>query len=227
MVGTCLSGRYQLIDVVGKGGMATVYKALDLKLQRTVAVKVIHPGIAADPNFAKHFRTEAQNAATLNHPNILAVYDVGEDHDSQYIVLEFVEGKTLKELLNDGPLSIDLAVRYAQQLASGLAAAHQQGILHCDIKPQNVLITKDKIAKLADFGISRAVATTGVMTGGMVLGTLDYLAPEQVEGKRADQRSDIYALGLVIYEMLSGELPFGHPETPAQALAQRIATDPK
>ncbi|MDP2661355.1 MAG: protein kinase [Dehalococcoidia bacterium] len=227
MIGTILSGRYQLAEIVGKGGMATVYKATDLKLQRTIAVKVIHPDTAADPNFAKHFQTEAQNAATLNHPNILAVYDVGEDQNFEYIVLEFVEGKTLKEVLNDGPLSIDLAVKYARQLASGLDAAHQQGILHCDIKPQNVLITKDKIAKLADFGISRAVASTGGMTGGMILGTLDYLAPEQIEGKRPDQRSDIYALGLVIYEMLSGELPFGHPETPAQALAQRIAIEPK
>ena len=227
MTGTTLSGRYQLAEIVGKGGMATVYRATDLKLQRTVAVKVINPEIAADPSFAKHLQTEAHNAATLNHPNILAIYDVGEDQGLQYIVLEFVEGKTLKEVLSEGPLSIDLAVKYARQLASGLDAAHQQGILHCDIKPQNVLITRDKIAKLADFGISRAVASTGVMTGGVILGTLDYLAPEQVEGKRPDQRSDIYALGLVVYEMLSGELPFGHPETLAQALAQRVATDPK
>ncbi|MDO8690367.1 MAG: protein kinase, partial [Dehalococcoidia bacterium] len=129
MIGTILSERYQLAEIVGKGGMATVYKATDLKLQRTVAVKVIHPDIAADPNFARHIQGEAHNAATLNHPNILAVYDVGEDQGFQYIVLEFVEGKTLKEVLNDGPLSIDLAVKHARQLASGLAAAHQQGIL--------------------------------------------------------------------------------------------------
>ncbi|MCL5265476.1 MAG: protein kinase [Chloroflexi bacterium] len=213
--------------MIGKGGMATVYKAVDTKLQRTVAVKVIHQGIAADPMFAEHFRAEAQNAAALNHPNIVAVYDVGEDGGAQYIVLEFAEGRTLRQILSDGPLPIDLALNYARQLAAGLAAAHERGIIHCDIKPQNVLIANDGTAKLADFGISRAGAATGLVTGGMLVGTLDYLAPEQIEGQRPDEKSDIYALGLVIYEMLSGRLPFERAETPAQSLALRITAAPK
>jgi len=227
LIGKLLSDRYQITEVIGKGGMATVYKAVDTKLQRTVAVKVVYPGITADQKFGEHFRTEAQNAAALNHPNIVAVYDVGEDDSAQYIVLEFVEGRTLREILSDGPLPIDLALKYARQLAAGLAAAHERGIIHCDIKPQNVLIANDGTAKLADFGISRAGAATGLVTGGMILGTLDYLAPEQIEGQRPDEKSDIYALGLVIYEMLSGRLPFERAETPAQSLALRITAGPK
>ncbi|MDA8189632.1 MAG: protein kinase [Dehalococcoidales bacterium] len=227
MIGKLLSDRYQITEVIGKGGMATVYKAVDTKLQRTVAVKVIHQGIAADAMFAEHFRAEAQNAASLNHPNIVAVYDVGEDDGAQYIILEFVEGKTLREMLKDGPLPIGLALNYARQLAAGLAAAHERGIIHCDIKPQNVLITNDGTAKLVDFGISRAGAATGLVTGGMIVGTLDYLAPEQIEGQRSDEKSDIYALGLVIYEMFSGRLPFERAETPAQSLALRITAAPK
>lgn len=227
VIGKLLSGRYQITEVVGKGGMATVYKAVDTKLGRSVAVKVIHRGIAAEPKFTEHFRTEAQNAAALNHPNIVAVYDVGEDDGPQYIVLEFVEGRTLRDVLKDGPLPIDLALSCARQLAAGLVAAHERGIIHCDINPQNVLTPNDGTAKLAHFGISRAGAATGLVTGGMIVGTLDYLAPEQIEGTKPDEKSDIYALGLVIYEMLSGRLPFERVETPAQSLALRITAAPK
>jgi serine/threonine protein kinase len=200
---------------------------LDIRLQRVVAVKIMNASAADMPRFVKQLAIEAQHTASLNHPNIVSVYDLGEDNGDEYIVLEFVAGRTLRAILNEGRLPIDRAINYALQLADGLAAAHRRGILHCDIKPQNVLVSDREEVKIADFGVSRAAATVGALTSQAIVGTLDYLAPEQIEGNKPNERSDIYALGLIIYEMLAGELPFARDETPAQTLAQKVANDPR
>ena len=204
-----LNGRYQLISPVGGGGMAQVYKARDNVLGRTVAVKVLREQYVHDAQFVARFRREAQAAANLAHPNIVNVYDVGQDGDLHYIVMEFIAGDNLKVLIKrSAPLSIDRAVSVAIQMLAGLEYAHRSGLIHRDVKPQNVVITSEGGVKVTDFGIAKSVSDLGLTEAGMALGTAHYFSPEQAKGERVLPQSDIYAVGVTLYEMLTGQLPF-------------------
>jgi eukaryotic-like serine/threonine-protein kinase len=209
MIGTVLSGRYKLEAKLGSGGMSTVYLARDTTLDRQVAVKVMHREMSEQADQLERFRQEARAVAKLSHPNVVAVIDAGEDGGHPYIVFEYVEGETLKQRINRvGALGAQEALAYAIEIARGLTVAHARNMVHRDIKPQNVLIDSEGRAKLTDFGISRQLEQDGMTATGRVLGTTDYVAPEQAMGHPVDQRSDIYSLGVVLYEMLAGEVPF-------------------
>ena len=208
--GRVLAGRYQLGRGLGAGGMATVYLASDQVLRRTVAVKVLNAPSARDPALVERFRAEARNAARLSHPNVVAVFDSGSDAGLHYLVMEHVPGCSLGELLRHcGTLPPPRAAEVAVQVCAALAVAHAQGLVHCDVKPGNVLLTADGRAKLADFGIAKAASAPAQNDEGLVLGTAAYLAPEQAQGGPVDARSDVYALGCVLYELLTGAPPFG------------------
>ncbi len=205
-----LAGRYELLEKIGDGGMAVVYKARCKYLNRNVAVKILKPEFMRDAKFIESFRREAQSAASLSHPNIVNVYDVGREGNIHYIVMELIEGAVLSDLIREhGPLRPREAVEIAKQLASALSYAHKNQIIHRDVKPHNVLMTADGTAKITDFGIAKAV-NTGTIVGntGMVMGSVHYLSPEQARGDYVDERSDIYSLGIVLYEMLTGKVPF-------------------
>ncbi len=209
MIGTVLSGRYKLEAKLGSGGMSTVYLARDTTLDRQVAVKVMHREMSEQADQLERFRQEARAVAKLSHPNVVAVIDAGEDGGHPYIVFEYVEGETLKQRINRvGALDPQEALAYAIEIARGLTVAHARNMVHRDIKPQNVLIDSEGRAKLTDFGISRQLEQDGMTATGRVLGTTDYVAPEQAMGHAVDQRSDIYSLGVVLYEMLVGQVPF-------------------
>jgi len=209
MIGTVLSGRYKLEAKLGSGGMSTVYLARDTTLDRQVAVKVLHREMSEQEDQLQRFRQEARAVAKLSHPNVVAVIDAGEDGGHPYIVFEYVEGETLKQRINRvGALDAQEALAYAIEVARGLTVAHARNMVHRDIKPQNVLIDSEGRAKLTDFGISRQLEQDGMTATGRVLGTTDYVAPEQAMGHAVDQRSDIYSLGVVLYEMLAGQVPF-------------------
>ncbi len=204
-----LNGRYRLDAIVGEGGMAVVWRARDLLLDREVAVKVLREQFAADPEFLERFHTEARLAAALNDPGVVAVYDVGEDAGRHYLVMEFVPGRDLKTLIREeAPLPCERAVGIAIALARSVAAAHRLGLVHRDIKPQNVLMTPDGRMKVADFGIARSITAARLTTPGLVMGTVHYVAPEQVAGEVATPASDVYSLGVVLYELLCGRVPF-------------------
>jgi predicted Ser/Thr protein kinase len=209
MIGTVLSGRYRLEAKLGSGGMSTVYLARDTTLDRSVALKVMHREMSEQADQLERFRQEARAVAKLSHPNVVAVIDAGEDGGHPYIVFEYVEGETLKQRINRiGALDAQEALAYAIEIARGLTVAHARRLVHRDIKPQNVLIDSEGRAKLTDFGISRQLEQDGMTATGRVLGTTDYVAPEQAMGHPVDQRSDIYSLGVVLYEMLIGQVPF-------------------
>jgi serine/threonine-protein kinase len=209
MIGTVLSGRYKLEAKLGSGGMSTVYLARDTTLDRAVAVKVMHREMSEQADQLERFRQEARAVAKLSHPNVVAVIDAGEDGGHPYIVFEYVEGETLKQRIHRvGALDAQDALAYAIEVARGLTVAHNRQMVHRDIKPQNVLIDAEGRAKLTDFGISRQLEQDGMTATGRVLGTTDYVAPEQAMGHPVDQRSDIYSLGVVLYEMLTGQVPF-------------------
>ncbi|HEX6456441.1 MAG TPA: protein kinase [Solirubrobacterales bacterium] len=209
MIGTVLSGRYKLEAKLGSGGMSTVYLARDTTLDRSVAVKVMHREMSEQADQLERFRQEARAVAKLSHPNVVAVIDAGEDGGHPYIVFEYVEGETLKQRINRvGALDAQEALAYAIEIARGLTVAHGRNMVHRDIKPQNVLIDSEGRAKLTDFGISRQLEQDGMTATGRVLGTTDYVAPEQAMGHPVDQRSDVYSLGVVLYEMLVGQVPF-------------------
>ncbi len=209
MIGTVLSGRYKLEAKLGSGGMSTVYLANDGTLDRAVAVKVMHREMSEQPDQLERFRQEARAVAKLSHPNVVAVIDAGEDGGHPYIVFEYVEGETLKQrIARLGALDTQEALAYAIEIARGLTVAHARNMVHRDIKPQNVLIDAEGRAKLTDFGISRQLEQDGMTATGRVLGTTDYVAPEQAMGHAVDPRSDIYSLGVVLYEMLIGQVPF-------------------
>jgi eukaryotic-like serine/threonine-protein kinase len=209
MIGTVLSGRYRLEAKLGSGGMSTVYLAKDETLDRPVAVKLMHREMSEQPDQLERFRQEARSVAKISHPNVVSVIDAGEDHGYPYIVFEYVEGETLKQRISRiGALDIQESIAYAIEIARGLSIAHARNLVHRDIKPQNVLIDDEGRAKLTDFGISRQLEQDGMTATGRVLGTTDYVAPEQAMGHAADPRSDIYSLGVVLYEMLVGQVPF-------------------
>ena len=208
--GILLDNRYRIVDKIGVGGMADVYLGEDTLLGRQVAIKVLHANFANDDEFVTRFKREAQAAGKLNHPNIVNMYDVGFDQDLHYIIMEYVNGETLKEYITrHGRLSIDEAVKFTIAIAEGLEHAHTMGIVHCDIKPHNVIITQTGRVKVTDFGIARAMnATNTVMYTNSILGSAHYLSPEQASGKPVDGNTDIYSLGVVLYEMLTGRVPF-------------------
>jgi serine/threonine-protein kinase len=209
MIGTVLSGRYRLEAKLGSGGMSTVYLASDDTLDRPVAVKVMHREMSEQEDQLQRFRQEARAVAKLTHPNVVSVIDAGEDGGYPYIVFEYIKGETLKQRIGRvGALDTQEAIAYAIEVARGLGVAHARNMVHRDIKPQNVLIDEEGRAKLTDFGISRQLEQDGVTATGRVLGTTDYVAPEQAMGKAVDPRSDIYSLGVVLYEMLVGQVPF-------------------
>ena len=207
-MGQVIAERYELEDVVGTGGMSSVYRAFDTLLERHVAIKILHDQYGADDDYAERFRREARAVAQLSHPNIVTVIDRGEEDGRQYIVFEYIEGDNLKALVSNGPLPVDEALDYGLQVARALDFAHKRGLVHRDVKPQNVLLTEEGQAKVTDFGIARSLDVQGVTQTGTVLGTSDYIAPEQARGEEVDQKTDIYSLGTVLYELLTGEVPY-------------------
>ena len=221
--GILLDNRYRIVDKIGVGGMADVYLGEDTLLGRQVAIKVLHANFANDDEFVTRFKREAQAAGKLNHPNIVNMYDVGFDQDLHYIIMEYVNGETLKEYITrHGRLSIDEAVKFTIAIAEGLEHAHTMGIVHCDIKPHNVIITQTGRVKVTDFGIARAMnATNTVMYTNSILGSAHYLSPEQASGKPVDGNTDIYSLGVVLYEMLTGRVPF-EGETPIAVALKHV-----
>jgi serine/threonine-protein kinase len=209
LVGTSLSGRYRLDAPIGAGGMSTVYRAFDTVLERPVAVKLMHRDIARNPDQLERFRREARAVAQLNHPHVVGVIDADEDDGMPYIVLEYVRGETLKERIRRlGRLPPPEAIAYAIEIARALGAAHERGIVHRDVKPQNVLIDEEGCAKVTDFGIARTLEQEGLTADGRVLGTTDYVSPEQALGHPVTGQSDLYSLGVVLFEMLTGDVPF-------------------
>lgn len=209
LLGTLLNDRYRLEARIGTGGMSTVYRALDETLERQVAIKLMNREIASDSDQLERFRREARAVAQLSHPHIVGVIDAGEDHGRPYIVFEYVEGETLKERIRRlGELPLGEAVAYAIEIARALGAAHARHIVHRDVKPQNVLIDEEGSAKVTDFGIARTLDEDGLTQDGRVLGTTDYVSPEQALGHDVSGQSDLYSLGVVLYEMLTGQVPF-------------------
>lgn len=209
MIERVLARRYEILENIGGGGMADVYKAYDQLLDRTVAVKVLHAQFANDKEFIEKFHREAKGAAKLTHPNVVNIYDVGEDEGSHFIVMEYVGGQTLKEYIQQqGYLEPAEAARIAKEIAGALEVAHKNNLVHCDIKPHNILVMADGHIKVTDFGIARAVSSSTMTYGGDVMGSVHYFSPEQAKGTSITTKSDVYSLGVVLYEMLTGTLPF-------------------
>ena len=225
--GRLLGNRYELLENVGNGGMATVYKAKCHVLNRYVAVKILRDEFTTDDEFVKRFNSEAQSAASLTHPNIVSVYDVGSEGNIHYIVMELIKGKTLKEIINeDGALSWKWSVNVAIQIASALETAHKNKIIHRDIKPHNIIITEDGIAKVTDFGIAKAVSNSTITAFGTTIGSVHYFSPEHARGGFTDAKSDLYSLGVVLYEMLTGKVPF-NADTPVSVALKHMQEKPK
>jgi len=225
LVGNLLSNRYEVIEKIGSGGMASVFKAKDTLLNRMVAIKVLKEG-SDDEKLSQNFIKEAQSAASLTHNNIVSVYDVGEEESFIYMVMELVDGITLKEYIKKtGTLEWQEACDFALQIGQGIGVAHASNIIHRDIKPQNIIMTKDKDLKVTDFGIARAAASDTTIVGGTALGSVHYISPEQARGSRTDARSDIYSLGIVLYEMLTGKVPFDG-ETPVTVALKHLEKEP-
>ncbi len=225
--GRLLGNRYEILENIGNGGMATVYKAKCHVLNRYVAVKVLREEFTTDEEFVKRFNTEAQSAASLTHPNIVSVYDVGSEGDLHYIVMELIKGKTLKDIINeDGALSWKWSVNVAIQIASALETAHRNNIIHRDIKPHNIIITEDGIAKVTDFGIAKAVSNSTITAFGSTIGSVHYFSPEHARGGYTDAKSDLYSLGVVLYEMVTGKVPF-NADTPVSVALKHMQEKPK
>ncbi len=214
MISKVLNNRYEIIELIGRGGMAYVYKAKDRKLNRYVAVKVLREEYTENEQFIKKFDRESQAAAGLSHPNIVSVYDVGVEGDIYYIIMEYVDGITLKQYLNKkGHLDYKEATRFIIDVAAALKCAHEHKIIHRDIKPHNILLTRDLVPKVADFGIARAITSSTVTMTNQTMGSVHYISPEQARGGFVDERSDLYSLGIMYYELLTGQLPFDEENT--------------
>ncbi len=226
LIGKMLANRYEILEKIGNGGMAVVYKAKCHVLNRFVAVKVLKDEFITDNEFIKRFRTEAQAAASLTHPNIVSIYDVGNEGDIYYIVMELIQGKTLKEIIvEDGKFSWKWSVNIAIQIASALETAHRHNIVHRDIKPHNIIITEDGMAKVTDFGIAKAVSNSTITAFGTTIGSVHYFSPEHAKGGYTDAKSDLYSLGVVMYEMLTGRVPFD-ADTPVSVALMQVQDDP-
>jgi eukaryotic-like serine/threonine-protein kinase len=224
---TLLNGRYRLETQQGSGGMAVIYKATDLALGRPVAVKILRPSLTNDPEFLKRFRQEARNVANLSHPNIVTVHDVGQDGNTHYIVMEYVDGEDLKRLIRgEAPFSIERALNIGIKICAGVGYAHRAGLVHADVKPQNVLVTQDDNVKVTDFGIAQALSETQPRQRQKVVwGSPHYFSPEQAQGEPPSPPSDVYAIGIVLFEMLTGRLPFIGTDQQELAMAH-IREDP-
>ena len=225
--GKLLGNRYEIIEKIGNGGMATVYKATDKVLKRNVAVKILRDEFTTDDEFIKRFETEAQSAARLTHPNIVSIYDVGVDGNLYYIVMELIQGKTLKEIIvkEKGPLPWKWSINVSIQIASALEMAHRNNIIHRDIKPHNIIITEDGVAKVTDFGIAKAVSNSTITAFGTTIGSVHYFSPEHARGGFTDAKSDLYSLGVVMYEMVTGRVPFD-ADTPVSVALKHMQEEP-
>ncbi|MFZ2054809.1 MAG: protein kinase [Candidatus Aminicenantales bacterium] len=225
-LGSIFAGRYQIIEELGKGGMGKLYRALDMKIQEEVALKIIKPEIASDRETIDRFSNELKLARKISHKNVGRMYELMEDEGGHYITMEYIAGQDLKGLIRQsGRLTVETAIAIAKQIGEGLAEAHRLGVVHRDLKPKNILIDRDGTAKIMDFGIARSLQAKGITVEGMIIGTLGYMSPEQVEGKKIDARSDIFAFGCVLYEMLTGKSAFGR-ETTAETIAAVLNEDP-
>ena len=226
LINTLFDGRYRIVRKLGMGGMANVYLAEDEVLGRRVAIKILNDRHAGDDQFVERFRREAKNAASLSHPNIVSIYDRGEAEGTYYIAMEYLDGRSLKELIvARGPAPIHLAVDYARQILAALRFAHRHGIVHRDIKPHNVLVDGEGRLKVTDFGIARAGASQ-MTEAGSIIGTAQYLSPEQAKGASVDQTSDLYSVGVVLYELLTGVVPFSG-DTPVEIAMKHLSTVPE
>lgn len=221
-----LNGRYRLDEIIGEGGMAVVYRGYDLVLNRVVAVKMLRGQYLSDTSFLRRFEREAQSAARLSHPHIANVYDVGTDGDARYIVMEYVHGPNLKDLIRrQGPFTVEGAAFILRQVADALDYAHAHGLVHRDVKPQNILVDQHGVAKVVDFGIAKGVSDANLTEAGTGMGTVHYVSPEQARGEVATAASDVYATGIVLYEMLTKQLPF-EADTPVGVAMQHVSADP-
>ena len=227
LIGRVLDGRYRVGPRIARGGMATVYEAVDLRLDRVCAVKVMHAGLGDDHDFAARFVREARSAARLSHPNVVGVFDQGDDDGTVFLAMEYIPGHTLRDVIRkEAPMAPAKALTLIEPVLAALGAAHQAGLIHRDVKPENVLIADDGRVKVADFGLARAVSaeTQHTATGGVLIGTVSYLAPELVVDGRSDARSDVYAAGVLIYEMLTGRKPH-EGESPIQVAYKHVHED--
>ena len=226
LIGQVIDGRYEVRSLIARGGMATVYEAVDLRLDRTIALKIMHPHFAHDEAFVARFEREAKAAARLTHGHVVGVYDQGRDGENVYLAMELVRGRTLRDILRQyGPLTPEQAMVFLDPILEALAAAHAAGFVHRDIKPENVLVSHDGRVKVADFGLARALSSgTQSVTQGMIIGTVAYLSPEQVEKGEADGRSDLYAAGILLFEMVTGQVPH-EGESPLSIAYQHVNSD--
>ena len=206
--GSTFAGRYEIIEELGKGGMGKVYRVEDTKAKEEIALKMIKPEIAADKKTIERFRSELTTARKISHRNVCRMFDLGEDEDTHFITMEYVPGEDLKSLIRRVRLDIGTSIKIAKQVCEGLSEAHRLGVVHRDLKPSNIMIDKEGNARIMDFGIARSLSTKGITGAGVMIGTPEYMSPEQAEAKAIDQRTDIYSLGVILYEMVTGQLPF-------------------
>src|SRR3954471_22276089 len=226
LVGQVFSNRYHIEREIARGGKAEVYLARDQSLNRPVALKALFPEFAREPSFVERFRREAQAAANLNHPNIVSIYDWGQESGTYFIVMEYVEGRSLRDVIRaDGPIDASQAAEIAAEIASALGFAHRTGVVHRDVKPGNVLLTAQGSVKVTDFGIARAGTSDGLTQTGSVMGTATYFSPEQAQGLSVDGRSDVYSLGIVLYELVCGGVPFV-ADSPVSVAYKHVREEP-